>query len=89
MALYSAVTLNGLITLLLILLQTTTFRSQFVYVWVINREKESEVNAHRRIRTGEMLFVCLDCDKTFKQKVELKGHRRIHTGERLGSDKKY
>ena len=45
-------------------------------------KKNVNLNAHRRIHTGEKPFVCLDCRKKFINSNHLNVHRRIHTGEK-------
>ena len=34
------------------------------------------------IHTGERLYQCKYCEKTFAQSATLKSHERLHTGER-------
>ncbi|XP_066577989.1 uncharacterized protein LOC136767849 [Amia ocellicauda] len=41
-----------------------------------------QIQKHQRTQTGERLYSCTQCGKSFHKSVYLKTHQRIHTGEK-------
>ncbi|XP_039598895.1 zinc finger protein 761-like [Polypterus senegalus] len=44
--------------------------------------RQSALNEHMNIHTGEKTYCCSECGKSFQKRSNLQIHRRIHTGEK-------